>query len=85
MGVLLYAICHFSLATFNILSVFNFSQFDYCMSQCVPQWIILLESLCSSWTWLNLPFPMLGNFSAIISSGIVLRPLSLSPSETCIM
>ena len=43
-------------------------------------------ALCSSWTWLNFPFIVLGNFSAITSSSIFLRPLSLSsPSETCIM
>ena len=33
-------ICHFSLVAFNILSlVFNFCQFDYCVSGCAPPWV----------------------------------------------
>ena len=39
MGVPLYAISHFSLDAFNILPAFNFSQFDYYVSQCVPHWV----------------------------------------------
>ena len=39
MGVPLYVICHFLLVAFNILSIFNFCQFDYYMSRCVPSWV----------------------------------------------
>ena len=39
MGVPLYVISHFSLDAFNILPAFNFSQFDYYVSQCVPPWV----------------------------------------------
>ena len=37
-GVSLYVICCFSPVAFNILSVFNFCQFDY-VSWCVPPWV----------------------------------------------
>ena len=39
MGVLLYVIRHFSLFAFNILSVFNFFQFDYYVFQCFLPWV----------------------------------------------
>ena len=35
----LYVICHFPLVVFNFISVFNFCQFDFCVSQCVPPWV----------------------------------------------
>ena len=38
MGVPLYVTCHFSLVASNN-SVFNFCQFDYYVSQCVPLWV----------------------------------------------
>ena len=38
MRVPLYVICHFSLVAFNIF-VFNFHQFDYYVSWCVPPWV----------------------------------------------
>ena len=44
---------------------------------------ILSETLCASWIWLNVSFPMLGNLSAIISSSIFSGAFSLSStSET---
>ena len=47
MGVPLYIICHFPLVAFNILSVFNFCQFGYYVSQCVPPWVYpAQDSLC---------------------------------------
>ena len=47
MGVPLYVICHFSFVAFNMLSVFNFCQFDYYVSWCVHPWVYLsLDSLC---------------------------------------
>ena len=42
--------------------------------------------LCASWTWLTIFFPMLGKFSAIISSNTFSGPFSCSsPSGTPIM
>ena len=49
MGVPLYVICHFSLVSLNIyfIFVFNFCQFDYYVSQCVPPWVYpAWDSLC---------------------------------------
>ena len=39
---------------------------------------ILPGSLCASWTWLTISFPMFGKFSAIISSNIFSGRFSLS-------
>jgi len=39
---------------------------------------ILPRTLCASWTWLIICFPMLGKFSAIISYNISCSPFSLS-------
>ena len=38
---------------------------------------ILYGTLCFSWTWVIVSFPMLGKFSAIISSNILRLFLSL--------
>ena len=47
MGVPLYVICRFSLVAFNILSVFNFCQFHYYVSWCVPPWVYpAWDSMC---------------------------------------
>ena len=47
MGIPLYVICHFSFVAFNMLSVFNFCQFDYCVSWGVPPWVYpSWDSLC---------------------------------------
>ena len=46
------------------------------MSWGVPPWVY------PAWTWLTVSFPMLGKFSAIISSNIFLDPLSLASSRT---
>ena len=47
---------------------------------------ILPGTLCTSWTWVTVSFPMLGKFSAITSSRIFSGPFSLSsPSGTPIM
>ena len=56
--------------------VFNFCQFDYYVSQCVPSWVILPRTFCASWTWLTIFFPMLGKLSASISSNIYSGPFS---------
>ena len=47
---------------------------------------VLPGTLCASWTWLTISFPMFGMFSAIISSNIFSGPFSCySPSGTPIM
>ena len=47
---------------------------------------ILYGTLCTSWTWVAVSFPMLGRFSTIMSSNIFLGTFSLSsPSGTPIM
>ena len=80
MGVPLYVMCHFSLVSFNILSVFHFCQFDYYVSWCVPPWAHpSWETPC--FLDLTISFPMFGKFSAIISSNIFSGPYSLSSTS----
>ena len=64
-------ICCFSLAAFNSCSLclifidfINMSLGVFCLE------FILFETLWVSWTWVAIPFPILGNFSSIISSSI---------------
>src|SRR5574337_737711 len=87
MGVPLYVICLFSLAAFNILSLSLI--FVGLIIMCLGVFLlefILPGTLCASWSWLTISFPMLGKSSAIISSNIFSGPFSLSrPSETPIM
>ena len=87
MGVPLYVICCFSLVAFNILSLtlIFVSLITVCLGV-FPLGFILPETLCASWTWLTISFPMFRNFSAIISSNIFSCPFSLSsPSGTPII
>ena len=75
MGVPLYVICHFSFVAFNMLSVFNFCQFDYCVSRCVPPWVY--PAWDSVFPGLGLfPFPCLGSFQ-LLSLQIFSQVLSL--------
>ena len=46
---------------------------------------ILYGTLCTSWTWLTISFPILGNFSTIISSNILSIPFFFSSSYTPII
>ena len=80
MGVPLYAICHFSLVAFNILSIFKFCQFDYYVLSMLLIGFILPGTLRASWTCLTISCPMFRKFSAIIPSNIFSGPLSLSLS-----
>ena len=87
MGVPLYVICYFSLFAFN-----NFSLsliFVNLITMCLGMFLlgfILPGTLCASWTWVAISFPMLGKFSTLISSNIFSGPFSLSfPSGTRIM
>ena len=68
---------------YYFIFVFNFHHFDYYVFQCVPPWVYpAWDSFC----FLDLgTFPILGNFSAIISSNIFSGPFYLSSSGTPIM
>ena len=83
----MYVICPFPLVTFNILSLSLI--FVSLITLCFDVFLlgfILPGTLCASWIWLIISFPMLGNFSALISSNIFSGPFSLSyPSVTLIM
>ena len=85
MGVPLCVICLFSHVAFNILSLI-FARLITVSVDVFFLGFILPGTLCTSWTWLTIIFPMLRKFSAIISSNIFLSPFSLSyPSGTSIM
>ena len=79
MGIPLYVICCFSLVAFNIFSLclFFFSLINMCLRMFLLGFI-LPGTLCTSWTWVIASFPLLGKFSAIISSNIFSGPFSLS-------
>ena len=71
MEVPLYVIHHFPLVASNILSLSLI--FVGLITMCLGVFLlgfILPGTLCASWTWLTISFPMLGKFSAIISSNI---------------
>ena len=63
MGVPLYVICYFSFVAFNVLSLIFVSLITMCLSVFLFGFI-LSGTLCTSWTWLTISFPMLGKFSA---------------------
>ena len=87
MGVPLYVICHFSLVAFNTLSLSL--TFVSLITMCLGVFLlgfILPGTLCASWTWLTISFPMFGKFSSIITLNVFSGPFSLdSPSGTPIM
>ena len=81
MGIPLCVIC-FSLAAFNICSLclifvnlINMCLGVFCLG------FILFGTLWVSWTWVTISFPVLGKFSALISS-IFSYPLFFSSSGT---
>uniref|UniRef100_A0A8C6F1F1 Uncharacterized protein n=1 Tax=Monodon monoceros TaxID=40151 RepID=A0A8C6F1F1_MONMO len=87
MGVSLYVICRFSLVASNnfSLSLIFVSLITMCLGVFLLGFI-LPGTLCTSWTWVSISFPMLGKFSTIISSNIFSGPFSLpSPSGTPIV
>ena len=84
MGVPLYVTCCFSPVAVNILSLLSIfvSLITVCLSVFLLGFI-LSGTLCTSWTCLTISFPVLGKFSAIVSSNIFSGPFSLSsPSGT---
>ena len=75
MGIPLCVICCFSLAAFNIFSLYLI--FDSLIHMCLGVFLlgfILYGTLYAPWTWLTISFLMLGNFSTIISSNIFSDP-----------
>ena len=79
MGFPLYVTCCFSLAAYNILSLFLV--FVSLISMCLGVFLlgfILYGILCASWTWLTISFSMLGKFLTIISSKIFSYPFLFS-------
>ena len=82
LGIPLYVICCFSLAAFNIFSLYL--MFDSLINMCLGVFLlgfILYRTLCTSWTWLTISFAMLGKFSTIISSNIFSVPFFFSSSS----
>ena len=82
MGIPLCAICCFSLAAFNICSLCLI--FVNLINMCLGVFhlgFILFGTLWVSWTCVTVSFPILGKFSAIISSSIFSWPSFLSSSS----
>ena len=82
MGFPFYVTCCFSLAVFNILSLYLV--FVSLISMCLGMfllWFILYGTLSASWTWLTISFSMLGKFSTIISSKFFSYPFFSSYSS----
>ena len=82
MGFPLYVTCCFSLVAFNILSSCLF--FVFLISMCPGLFLlefILYGTLCASWTWLTISFPMLGKLSTIISSKVFSSSFFFSSSS----
>ena len=77
MGIPLCIICHFSLAAFNICSLYLI--FVNLINMCLG--FTLFGTLCVSWTWVIISFPILGKFSTIISSSIFSWSLFLPSSS----
>ena len=78
MGVPFYVICHFSLVAFNnfSLSLIFVNLINVCLDMFLLGFI-LPRTLCVSWNWVAISFPMLGKFSTIISSNFFQGHFSL--------
>ena len=83
MGIRLCVIYCFSLAAFNICSLCLI--FVNLINMCLGVFhlgFILFGTLCVSWTWVIISFPILGKFSTIISGIFSLSFFLSSSSET---
>ena len=81
MGILLWVICCFSVAAFNIFTLCLF--FVHLINMFIGVFhlgFILFGALWVSWTWVAISFPIIGKFSTIISSNIFSWPFFLSSS-----
>ena len=70
MGILLYIICCFHLATFNVCFLCLIFVSLINVSWCVSPWVYLLWTLLTSWNWVAISFPILGKVFSILSSNI---------------
>ena len=82
----------FSLVAFSNFSLSLILIWLLCVSLitiCLGMFLLGLNlpgTVCASWTWMAISFPMLGKFSTIISSNVFSGPFALSsPSGTPIM
>ena len=82
MEIPLYVIFCFSLSAFNIfsLNLIFVSLINMCFDVFFLGFIVY-GTLCASWTWVTISFPMLGKFSTIISSNIFSDPFFFSSSS----
>ena len=81
-GIPLCVICFFSLAAFNMFSLYLI--FDSLINMCLGMFLlgfILYGTHCAPRTWLAISFPILGKFSTIISSNIFSVPFFFSSSS----
>ena len=81
-GIPLCVICCFSLGAFNICSLCLI--FVNLINMCLGVFrlgFILFGTLCVSWTWVIISFPILWKFSTIISSSIFSWPFFLFTSS----
>ena len=70
-GIPLYIVCWFSFAAFNSSSLYLI--FDSLIHMCLGVLLlgfVLYWTLCASWSWLTISFPMLVKFSTVISVNI---------------
>ena len=82
MEILLYVICCFSLAAFNIYSLclIFVSLINVCLGMFLLEFL-LYGTLWAFWIWVAISFPILGNSSTIIFSNIFTWPFLLSSSS----
>ena len=86
MGIPLCVICCFSLAAFNICSLcLIFVNLIHMSLGVFHLGFILFGTLWVSWTCVTISFPILGKFSALISSSIFSWPFFLSSSSETLM
>ena len=63
----------------GITSWFNLGAFNsHSLTFDILSWCGPLGTLCASWIWISVSFPILGKFSAIVSSNKFSAPFSLS-------
>ena len=82
MGIPFCVTCCFSLAAFNVCSLYLI--FDGLINMCLSVFLlefILYGTLCASWTSVAISLHMLGNFSTIISSNIFSDGFSFSSAS----
>ena len=76
MGVSLYVTWFFSLAAFNILSLYLIFTLSIKMCLCIDLIrLILFGTIFASWIWMSVSLPRLGKFSTIMSSNMFERLL----------